>query len=197
MNNTLTSQQREVLVGLLLGDGHLETQNGGKTYRLKVEHSESQKDYTEWLFQLFLPLCEQSVLYRKVKKNGKAYVGFRTRSLGIFRFYAQQFYREKKKEMPKMIGKLLSEIGIAIWFLDDGSKKSARHKTYIIHSLGFSSKELMHIQKVLQDSFGIAVSLHRQKKQFYRLYVQSASASRFREIIEPYVARFPSMKHKL
>ena len=196
MNESLTPQQRDVLVGLLLGDGHLETQNGGKTYRLKVEHSESQKDYTEWLFQIFLPLCEQTMLYRKVKKNGKAYVGFRTCSSGTFRFYAQQFYK-KKKEMPKIIGKLLSETAIAIWFLDDGSKKSNRHKTYIIHSLGFSGKELISVQKILQDKFEIAVSLHRQKKEFYRLYVQSKSASRFREIVEPYIRKFPSMKHKL
>jgi len=196
MNQSLNPLQREVLIGLLLGDGHLETQNGGKTYRLKVEHSESQKDYTEWLFQLFLPLCEQTMLYRKVK-NGKAYVGFRTCGSGVFRFYAQQFYKEKKKVMPKIIGKLLSETSLAIWFLDDGSKKSARHKTYIIHSLGFSSKELIQVQKVLQEKVSVAVSLHRQKQKYYRLYVQSKSASRFREIIELYILKFPSMKHKL
>lgn len=197
MNQNLTPFQREVLVGLLLGDGHLETQNGGKTYRLKVEHSESQIDYTEWLFQLFLPFCEQKMLYRKVKKSGKAYVGFRTIGSGVFRFYAQQFYKEKKKEMPKIIGKLLSETSIAIWFLDDGSKKSVRHKTYIIHSLGFTGSELVRIQEVLQEKFSIAVTLHRQKQEFYRLYVQSKTAARFREIIEPYISKFPSMKHKL
>ncbi len=196
MNQSLTPLQREVLIGLLLGDGHLETQNGGKTYRLKVEHSIDQKDYTIWLFQLFLPLCEQIVLYEK-EKNGKKYVGFRTRSIGIFRFYAQQFYTVKKKVMPGMIKKLLSETAIAVWFLDDGSKKSARHKTYIIHSLGFSKKELLMIQKVFQERFSIEVSLHLQKQKHYRLYVQSKSATRFREIIEPYVLKFQSMKHKL
>nr|NIQ06013.1 hypothetical protein [Candidatus Korarchaeota archaeon] len=35
----LSKRQREILVGLLLGDGHLETQNNGRTFRLKVEHS--------------------------------------------------------------------------------------------------------------------------------------------------------------
>src|SRR3989344_2135331 len=157
MNQSLNPLQREVLIGLLLGDGHLETQNGGKTYRLKIEHSIAQKDYTEWLFHLFLPLCEQIMLYEK-EKNGKRYVGFRTRSIGIFRFYAQQFY--------------------------DGSKKSARHKTYIIHSLGFTKEELIRVQNVFQERFSIEVSLHRQKQKYYRLYVQSKSASRFREIIE-------------
>ena len=196
MNQSLNPLQREVLIGLLLGDGHLETQNGGKTYRLKIEHSIAQKDYTEWLFHLFLPLCEQIMLYEK-EKNGKRYVGFRTRSIGIFRFYAQQFYDGKKKVMPKIIGKLLSETGIAIWFLDDGSKKSARHKTYIIHSLGFTKEELIRVQNVFQERFSIEVSLHRQKQKYYRLYVQSKSASRFREIIESYVLKFSSMKHKL
>ena len=196
MNTTLTPLQRNVLVGLLLGDGHLETQNGGKTYRLKIEHSESQRDYTEWLFQLFLPWCEQKELYQK-EKNGKKYVGFRTRGAGAFRFYAQQFYQEKKKVMPKIIGRLLSETGLAVWFLDDGSKKSVRHKTYIIHSLGFSNPELMFVQKVFREKFAIDVSLHRQKQKYFRLYVQSVSASRFREIIEPYVLKFASMRHKL
>ena len=31
----LTKKQKEILVGLILGDGHLETLNKGKTYRLK------------------------------------------------------------------------------------------------------------------------------------------------------------------
>lgn len=196
MEKTLTPQQRDVLVGLLLGDGHLETQNRGRTFRLKVEHSESQKDYTQWLFQLFKPLCEQTVIYRKVKK-GRAYVGFRTRSLGIFRFYAQQFYNQKEKKMPAIIGKLLSKTGIAIWFLDNGSKKSNRHRTYIIHTLGFTRRELIRVQKVLKEQFIIEVSLHRQKKKFYRLYVRSKSSPTFRQIIEPYARKFSSMRHKL
>src|SRR3990167_8336298 len=136
------------------------------------------------------------MLYEK-EKNGKRYVGFRTRSIGIFRFYAQQFYDGKKKAMPKIIVKLLSQTGIAMWFLDGGSKRSARHKTYIIHSLGFTKEELIRVQNVFQERFSIEVSLHRQKQKYYRLYVQSKSASRFREIIESYVLKFSSMKHKL
>ena len=42
----LNDIQRSVLVGTMLGDGHLETQDKGKTYRLKIEHQLLQKDYT-------------------------------------------------------------------------------------------------------------------------------------------------------
>lgn len=44
VDTKLTEQQREITVGLLLGDGHLETRTNGRTYRLKVEHSEEQID---------------------------------------------------------------------------------------------------------------------------------------------------------
>ena len=45
----LSSMQREVLVGLLLGDACLETQNGGRTYRLKIEQSTRQELYVQHL----------------------------------------------------------------------------------------------------------------------------------------------------
>lgn len=196
MKDSLTPRMREVLVGLLLGDGHLETQNQGRTYRLKVEHSIAQRDYTEWLFQLFKSLCQQSVLYEK-EKYGKKYVGFRTRSLGTFRFYAQQFYKNGKKVMPASIGKLLTETGLAIWYLDDGSRKSNRHTTFIIHSLGFTKNELMNIAQVLKSKFKVSVKLHRQKQRYFRLYIPSSSSKQFRNIIEPLVLRFSSMAHKI
>jgi hypothetical protein len=45
----LTQKQCEIITGLILGDGHLETRTNGKTYRLKVEHSIKQKDYASSL----------------------------------------------------------------------------------------------------------------------------------------------------
>jgi hypothetical protein len=41
----LNELQREVLFGLLLGDACLETQNRGRTYRLKVEQSAQHEAY--------------------------------------------------------------------------------------------------------------------------------------------------------
>ena len=49
----LSNFQKEVLAGTLLGDGCLETQNKGRTYRLKVEHSLTQKDYVNWKYEIF------------------------------------------------------------------------------------------------------------------------------------------------
>lgn len=190
-----TNNQRELIVGLLLGDGHLETQNG-RTYRLKVEHSIKQKDYVDWLYQNFSEWVHQSPKARIKDSFGKELVsyGFTTYSTGLLRFYAQQFYSGKKKVMPKLIGKLLSSKALAIWFMDDGSWKSDRHRTYIIHSLGYSRKELTLVEEVLKKKFGVSIGVHRQYDK-WRIYVYSDSAEKFKQLIEPYV--IPSMKYKL
>ncbi len=191
----LTKRQRELIVGLLLGDGHLETQNG-RTYRLKVEHSIRQKEYVDWLYQNFSNWIHQPPKARIKDSFGKRIIsyGFTTYASGSLRFYAQQFYFGKRKIIPKIIRKMLSPLAIAIWFMDDGSKKSNNHRTYIIHALGYKKPELELVIRALSEKFGITVGMHRQYDK-WRIYIYSNSAEKFRKIIAPYV--IPSMKYKL
>ena len=190
----LTSLQREIIVGLVLGDGHLETQNDGKTYKLKVEHSIHQKEYLDWLYEKFR---EWVRMPPKVKfKNDKPFsYHFSTYSHELLRFYGQQFYNHKKKVIPENIEELITPLSIAIWFMDDGSWKSKKHNTYIIHTLGFKRGELERIQKVFAEKFGIETSLHKQKQKYLRLYILSKSAQTFRNVVSPYI--IPSLKYKL
>ncbi len=192
----LTDLQRSILIGTLLGDGHLETQDNGKTYRLKIEHQLLQKDYMEWLYGYFKEWVRGGI-YQKSKMQNKEYVGFTTYSHGAFRFYAQQFYVGRKKIIPKIIGKLLDPLSIAIWFMDDGSWKSERHKTFIIHTLGFKKNDLEVVQKVLEEKFKIKTNLHRQKEKYWRLYINSESVKDFEIIIKPYTALIESTKKKM
>lgn len=192
----LNDVQRSILVGTLLGDGHLETQDGGKTYRLKIEHQAAQKDYLEWIYIQFQEWVRNGIRSR-VKKNGYGYVLFDTYSHGAFRFYAQQFYSDRTKNIPKLIDKLLDPMALAIWFMDDGSWKSNRHNTYIIHTLGYSRKDLESIREVLKNKFELESSLHAQKGKYWRLYVKSESAKKFKELIEPYTSQILSMQNKM
>lgn len=192
----LNDVQRSILVGTLLGDGHLETQNGGKTYRLKIEHQLAQRDYLEWIYNQFQEWIPGGIRSR-IKRNGYEYVLFDTCSHGAFRFYAQQFYTDRKKHIPKLIDKLLDPIVLAVWFMDDGSWKSSRHKTYIIHTLGYSKEDLESVQVILKRKFGLETSLHAQKGKYWRLYIKSESAIKFKELIEPYTSQILSMQNKI
>lgn len=192
-NLVLTKNQREIIAGTLLGDGHLETQDNGKTYRLKIEHCDAQAQYLAWLYQE-LRSWIPSKPYTKTK-NGNVYVGVRTFSHKSLTTYGKIFYRNGKKILPKAMEKLITPLSLAIWFMDDGSLKSTRHRTYVIHTLGYSRKELEEVQKILLKKFNLSTSLHSQKGKYWRLYIQSKSADKFKQIIEPYI--LPSMRYKL
>ena len=141
----LTKRQRAVLVGTLLGDGHLETRDGGKTFRLKVEHALKQREYVEWVHAEFSEWIAGDCYARK-RNDGRVFVGFTTYSHPAFRFYGKQFYCEKVKRVPKIIKKILEEVSIAVWYMDDGSRKSLQHRTYIFHANAFVKKDLELLQ---------------------------------------------------
>lgn len=192
----LTQRQRDILVGLLLGDGHLETLNKGRTYRLKVEHSEKQHDYLEWLHNEFREWVPGGIVAKRHREH--RCVAFTTYSHGAFRFYGHQFYeRDGTKKVPKRIKSMLTSLGLAVWFMDDGSRKSLRHKTYILHTLAFTRKDLQRLTDALQEQLGIAVGIHRQNGRGLRLYIPSASARRFEEHVREWIKPIASMHHKL
>lgn len=195
-NLKLSRIQREVLVGTLLGDGHLETQNNGRTYRLKIEHSGKQKAYVGWLHKVFEDWVRTRPQEKTSKLNGKNYekYWFNTLSHGAFRFYAQQFYQGRKKIVPKLIGKLLTPRALAVWCMDDGSIKSHQTKSLILNTQAFSQKDLERLQKILILKFKIRTKLRKQKEGL-QIFIASQEADVFAGIIRPYM--IDEMKYKL
>ncbi len=190
----LSKRQRELIVGLLLGDGHLETQNGGRTYRLKVEHSSAQREYLEWLAQEFQEWI-LSGWYEK-RKGEKLVYGFTTVSHAALRFYGAQFYHDGKKRIPPLIKKLISPLSLAIWFLDDGSTKSSKHRSLVIHSLGYTKKDLALAQDALRG-FGIESALHKQRNGSFRIYVPYTSSLIIEQFVRPILNEVPVLAYKM
>lgn len=196
----LTDPQKEILIGTLLGDGHLETQDGGRTYRLKLDHSIKQRAYVDWLYESFREWTNTSpkehsrnVLFRGVVKSYDKY-GFNTLSHSAFRFYAKQFYSDGKKQVPRLIHRWLTPQALAVWFMDDGSIKSNAHKTVFMNTQSFSSLEVRRLQKAFRDVYGIQTIL-RPQGNGNQLYFLGETVGKFLELIEPYVV--PSMRYKL
>ncbi len=196
----LTTSQKEILIGTLLGDGHLESQDKGQTYRLKLDHSIKQIEYVDWLYDAFkewtnTPPKKRSreVKFRDVVKTYEKY-GFNTLSHSAFRFYAKQFYANGRKHVPRLIHRWLTPKALAVWFMDDGSIKSNTHKTVFMNTQSFSEQDLKRLRKALQDVYGIQTIL-RPQDTGNQLYFLSETVEKFLELIEPYVV--PSMRYKL
>ncbi len=190
----LSKRQRELLVGLLLGDGHLETRDAGRTYRLKVEHGAAQREYLEWLAREFQ---EWILSGRYEKRRGEKVVyGFTTVNHPAFRFYGAQFYRDGRKRIPPLIKRLLTPLALAIWFLDDGSAKSSKHRSLVIHSLGYTHKELVLAQDAI-ERLGVSSALHKQRKGSFRLYFPRESAQHIANFARPILKDVPTLAYKV
>jgi len=192
----LTSRQKEIIIGKLLGDGHLETQNNGRTYRLKIEHSFSQKEYVNWLFHELknLTLTPPQTKWQRIDQKLYRKYWFNTISYEGLRFYAQQFYQGKRKKIPKLIHRWLTPLVLAIWFMDDGSLKSKFHQARIINTQGFTQKDIKVLMTTLKNKFNLETKLRRQSDG-YQIMILAESAKRFAEIIRKFI--HPSLSYKL
>lgn len=192
----LTSYQRELIIGLVLGDGHLETQNHGQTYRLKIEHSLTQRAYVDWLYEQFKDWVITPPHQRQQIINGKVYLKyyFNTMSHGAFRFYGRQFYHQSKKVVPKLIHRWLTPAALAVWYMDDGSLKSSHHRSRILNTQGFTKNEVNRLAQALHERWRLATQLRKQPEG-YQILIGGESYQDLYALLSPHI--IPSMRYKL
>lgn len=192
----LTDKQRSIIVGTVLGDGCLESQNQGRTFRLKVEHSINQKDYVDWLYSKLqnLVLTKPQIKEQMISEKLYSKYWFSTISAGELRFYGTLFYVNHKKVIPKIINKLVTPLSLAIWFMDDGSMKSKHHSARILNTQGFDAVSIQRLQDMLLNKFHIKTTL-RHQKDGTQIYVPATEVKKFIALIQPFI--IPSMEYKI
>jgi hypothetical protein len=193
----LTDEQREVLVGILLGDACLESRNRGRTYRLKVEQSAHHLPYVQHLYQVFEPWVFSTSYPKERTTRDRASTiswSFSTVSHSALRFYAHQFYDERRKRVPELIHRWLTPRGLAYWYMDDGSMKSAQSKGALFNTQGFSKGEVERLIEVLKSQFDLLAS-PRQQSDGWQIYISGTSFEVLGDLIEPFV--ISAMRYKI
>lgn len=201
----LSKLQRDVLVGILLGDAHLETQNNGKSYRLKYSQAIQHKEYLFYVYSFFKEWClaEPKLRVRKTEIviNGKVTSPlmersrweFTTQSCSSLRFYAQQFYpkHSTKKRVPAIIHRILTAAGFAFWYQDDGSIKSKQSKGLILNTQGFILSDVEKLCVVLKKKLDLECK-PRYQKDGYQIYISGFSFEKATKLVENWLS--PCMK---
>lgn len=193
MKNKNNKKLKQILFGILLGNGNLQTYTGGKTWR--VRFIQSNKDYLFHLYEIFKIYVKTppklSFSYNKYSRWT-----FNTTVQSIWLEFSDMFYTKKyKKIMPNIIylNKYLTPITIAYWFMDNGSLKS-NCLSYYLCTDGYKLNELKLIGIIFKDKYDINISYHK-KGLNYRIYISKKDYIKFRNIIEPYIHK--SMYYKL
>ena len=192
----LTKRQNQILIGLMLGDGHIESSYRPEIARLKISYRATHKEYIDWLWQEFREWVLRKPKLKEQTLKGKMYKSywFTTVSHQDFAKVWKKWYLDRRKIVPVEELKKLNSLGLAIWFMDDGSIKSRHHKSVFLNTQGFKPKEVTLLQDVLENKFGIHSST-RKDKNGLQIYISQENSVRLKEIINPYILQ--SMRYKL
>lgn len=199
----LNAEQFKASIGLMLGDASLQSQNNGKTYRMKFEWGNKNKPYLMHVYDLF----DEWVLsppHEKTRTSPKGNPvtnwGFQTISHPAFNDLAKLFkLSNKKKGISKsLIKDHLTAKGLAYWFMDDGGKldynAKSKNKSIVLNTQSFDLTEVESMSKELMSKFNLICETRLNKNQKI-IVIKNESYSDFIKLVYPYI--IPEMRYKL
>lgn len=192
----LSEKQQAILLGLLLGDGHMEWKY--RYPRLRINQTLRHKEYVDWLYDELKEFCIEKPHAVDVtdKRNGSIYYHylFSTKISPVFIKYHKLFYQQGRKIVPRKLPVLLkNKISLAVWYMDDGFKRNDCSSLYLCTS-GFSLEDQEFLQDMLYKTFGLETKMHFAGKNA-RIYFPVHSAKRFCELVRSFI--LPVFYYKL
>lgn len=182
----MTDEQKQIIVGSLLGDGCLTTLRAHPTWNWRFAKNQSQQDkdkcdklpymlyHQKQFAEYSAPKIYQSYSkpviiagHRKPTPGTSTYV-FTTRTSPIFTELARKwykndngtFYRNKNGRIIKIIQSdlVLTPLTLCIWYMDDGCKEKGKNRLWLCTN-GFTVPEVEFLIKRLEIDLSIQARL--------------------------------------
>lgn len=189
----LTEIEFQVILGTVLGDTYLgKSHNNGNVFGSCahcVEQEELIFNKYEYLKNISKqPYLQQMYDIRFKEPSYKRWFWYIYSNPTLTELYPL-LYNNKIKYINEDLLFKIEPLGLAIWFMDDGSKEGT--SGYLLCTNSFSNQDIDIIQRMLLFKFGINTS----KQKGNSIYIMSDSKNAFKKLIEPYIVN--SMKYKL
>jgi predicted transcriptional regulator len=187
----LTNEEYQVLIGGLLGDSSLQKNKAGNITG-NFAHCMKQKDYALHKYNILKNFCSppriQKMHDERFKVKDYERITVTIRSFENLKDIYNKFYPEGKKVINREVLDSLDGLGLATWFMDDGS--NAKYG-YILCTNGFSDEDRIIISNYFLEKYNISTTVHKRGE----IYIPAKSKETFKNLIEPYI--IPSMRYKL
>ena len=191
MDNTvgsLTQYQKSLIIGTMLGDGYLRIIPGRRNAFLEINHSFSQKQYTDWKFEKLQNICISKPKIRKGNGNRIAYRFYTKQHPELTEFY-NKFYKNGYKIVPDNLK--LDVITLSVWFMDDGSK--CGNSNFYLNTQQFNKNHQIKLLNYL-EKIGLRANLNKDKN-YYRIRFFTSSINKLKELLRENL--IPSMYYKI
>ena len=168
----LSPRQRAIVIGNILGDGHVQLSPNGQKARLRFTHSASQAPYVNWEYRQLGSLCDgtqppkQNTRERKNRTNSEylAYTAYRPE----LKSYHTRFNRPTGQETPKvrksipedLSSFLVDPISLMVWYLDDGTLRKDSGSCRLA-TQSFTAEEHTILQECLLNNFDVKARIEK------------------------------------
>lgn len=194
----MTKRQQAILIGTILGDGYLQ-KTGSRNARLRLEHSEKQKEYLHWKAAQFLKLFNAKPIFitrtHPGTKRTYAYWRLQSHATPEFGKWRALFYIDGAKRIPDTLADLLKEpLALSVWYMDDGFFDPKQKHSFLY--LGrVSRREADIAREALERNFSLAPKIYDKKAKGFALFFSVAETKKLHALIRRHVV--PSMHYKL
>jgi len=183
----LTSIEKQVIIGGLLGDLSCRISATSIYARLEGGHCERQKDYMFWKINLL-----QRLMFNVGRTAIGAYL-YQSRNFKALNEYYTLFYSKGYKSINREILNLLDDFGLLIWYLDDGSYHKRDHCIYL-YTNSFSLEEQNIISRWFVQKYNIKPRIIKIRKNItnkqlddcYFLRINTSDTKRLLEIFSKF-----------
>lgn len=194
-DNKLSNKQKELIVGSLLGDGSLVLSSRRVIPYFRVSHCLAQAEYLKWKHQILSGISRP--IYKNVDKRGNSimYNMYTLSHPDLIDLY-NLFYQNRKKEIKYEILNYMTNLSLAVWFMDDGTK--INNSSYRFSTEGFTLEENLILKDILKNKFKLdskVCNYSRKNKKYHYLYLDKKSSEKMNELIKEYILE--TMKYKL
>ncbi|MFG1873742.1 intein-containing recombinase RecA [Sphaerisporangium sp. NPDC049003] len=198
----LSGQQRQTILGSLLGDGSLSPNTHGRTgVRFRMGHGAEQEAYLDWK----CALLGNITCSRTTNSKGAVFADF-TPLPELDELRQVVYFGDGKKHITEEYLKALTPLSLAVWYMDDGCftlrSKGVQERTaggtgrieICVEAMSAGSRE--RLRDYLADTHGLEVKLQsRGARGVAVLQFTTESTTKFQKLVAPYV--HPSMAYKL
>ncbi len=201
----LTEEQKEIIYGGMLGDGHMGFHHEGENgCRYMETHGEKQLEYLKWKMEKL----DNFISRKKVVKSDNTFsktfgktptYNFITVLHKEFTVIRKMFYTKEGKKIVPLFK--LTPLSLAIWIFDDGSC-CGKNKYYKLYTLDFDDKSLNNLLIMLKRDLNIEGKLV-QKSWKWKDEIHKGKAIEFNrensikiyELIKNF--KIPSVEYKI
>ncbi|OAY69657.1 Pentatricopeptide repeat-containing protein OTP51, chloroplastic [Ananas comosus] len=180
----LDQEQREILIGLLLGGVQIESDEKRRNHVIHFEFREDSDAHSVLKMHIHERFYEWLTSSSRLVNDGSEIPHkFSTIAHSYFGFFADQFWLNGRPVIPKLIHRWLSPRVLAYWYMYGGLRLLSGD--IVLKLKGDKFEDVERIVKSLQAK-SIACKVKRKGRVFW-IGFQGANADCFWKLIEPYI----------